>query len=122
MTKLQSDKLEAIEKTSLRVIVGEALEMCGLELLSTRRESRSLKFGIKYLKHLVNNNIFSNNPTQDKHKIRNKEPLKISKAHTEAYKKSTIPYLQRRLNEHLLKLSKLQECRSQAARRKGGQE
>ena len=125
LTQTQSDKLEAIQKTSLRVILGDmyvshaaALEMCGLELLFTRREKRTLQFGLKCLKHPENQNIFPNNPTQDTHNIRHREYLKVNKAHTEAYKKSTIPYLQRRLNDHLLKLHKLQGCRAKAARRR----
>ena len=48
-----SNKIEAIQKTSLRVILGvmyvdyqSALEMCGLDTLFTRRENKSLHFAI----------------------------------------------------------------------------
>ena len=35
------------------------------------------------------------------HEIRNKEPLKVNKAHPEMTNKSTIPYLQRRSNSNI---------------------
>ena len=61
LTYIQSYKLEAIQKTRLRVILGvlyvsnsTALETCGPELLSTWRKSRSLRFKLKCLKNPVN--------------------------------------------------------------------
>ena len=49
LTHQQSDKLEKIQKTCLKVIMGEmyvgysaALEMCGLEILSERRERKDV--------------------------------------------------------------------------------
>ena len=51
LTKEQSEKLEKIQKTSLKVMLGEsyvsysaALEMCNLQTLYERRERRCLDF------------------------------------------------------------------------------
>lgn len=100
-----SNKLEAIQKTSLRVILGvmyvdyqSALEMCGLVSLHERRESRSLKFAIKCTTHITNKHLFPVNPSNDPHDIRNREVFKVNKSNTENYKNSAIPSLQRKLN------------------------
>ena len=113
-----SNKLEAIQKTCLRVILGvmyvsysSALEMCGLKTLHDRREHRSVQFAIKCSKHPTNRDIFPPNPSEDTHSIRNREHFKVNKAHTELYNKSTIPYLQRRLNMHMQKLVEINRKR-----------
>ena len=61
LTQKLSNKIEAIKKTCLRVILGvmqvdytSALEMCELESLYTRREQRSLWFAIQSTKHPTN--------------------------------------------------------------------
>ena len=114
LTQKLSKKIEAIQKTCLRVILGvmyveysAALEMCGLETLHTRREHRSLKFAIKCTIHPTNNEIFPLNPSQDTHFVRNREYFKVNKCHTEKYKKSTIPTLQGKLNSHMESLKKI---------------
>ena len=106
LTQKLVNKLESIQKTSLRVILGvmyvtheAALEMCGLETLYLRREKKSLTFAIKCTKHTINQAMFPLNPTLDTHQIRKREKFKVNKARTETYKKSTIPYLQQRLND-----------------------
>ena len=45
-------------------------EMCGLESLSQRRESRCLKFGNQCSINITNSAIFPCNPTKDTHNIR----------------------------------------------------
>lgn len=93
----------------MRIILGvmyvayhSALEMCGIESLHIRREHRSLQFALKCRKHNINQTMFPLNPSEDTHEVRNREKYKVNKSHTEAYKKSTIPFLQRKLNEHFL--------------------
>ena len=81
-----------------------ALEMCGLETLHLRREHRSLKFALKCTKHKINSDMFPTNPSTDPHNIRNREHFYVNKALTEGYRKSAIPYLQRKLNSHYAKL------------------
>ena len=58
-------KLEGVQKTCLKVILGEmyvgyeaALEMCGLESLTIRREKRCLSFSEKCVKHPKNKRLF----------------------------------------------------------------
>ena len=120
-----SNKLEAIQKTCLRVILGEmfidyssALEMCSVKSLFERRENRSLSFAIKCTKHKTNMSMFPLNPSQDTHTVRNREKFLVNKSHTTKYMKSTIPYLQRRLNSYT---QKLKEVRARSARAGRGQ-
>jgi hypothetical protein len=118
LTQKLSNKLESIQKTCLRVILGEmyvsyeaALEMSGLESLEKRREIRSLSFAKKCLKHPTNHTMFPPNPSTDTHHVRSREVYQVNKARTEVYRKSTIPDLQRRLNE--------EEARRREAGREG---
>ena len=48
--------------------------------------------------------MFPPNPSQDIHEIEHIEQFKVNKAHSEMYNKSTIPYLQWRLNTDMQKL------------------
>ena len=99
--------LERIQKICLKVILGgdyldysAALELCGLQTLSERREKRCLDFTVKALKHPKNQKMFPINPNYNKH-IRGSEPFVVNFAKTETYKKSTIPYCQRLLNKNV---------------------
>ena len=102
LTIEQSDKLEKIQKTCLKVILGvmyidysAALEMCGLQTLSDRRGKRCLDFSLKCIKHEKNNRIFPVNHSTSEHYIRNKETFQVNFARTEDYKESAVPYCQR---------------------------
>ena len=103
LTIEQSNKLERIQRTCLKVILGEkyesynsALEMCSLETLYLRREKRCLDFSLKSVKQpnriLFPLNTFKNGQT--------KEKFIVNWARTETYRNSTIPYCQRLLNRH----------------------
>ena len=96
-------------------------QLCDLKLLSTRREESGLLFALKCVKHPTNNTMFPMNESKDTHKVRHREIFKVNKAHTECYQKSSIPHMQRRLNDHFLRQEKLKEARSRAAgaRRRG---
>ena len=107
LTQEQSRKLEKIQKTCLKVILGDmyidytsALEMCGLQTLSERRQARCLDFALKCIKHERNQRLFPLSEKSSKHYIRDKEIFHVNFARTEDYKKSTIPYCQRLLNNH----------------------
>ena len=102
-----SNKLERIQKTALKIILGEmfidyasALEMTGLETIFRRREKRSLDFAKKCTKHLKNRRMFPLNSHQQGCDIRNPEKYKVNFARTKAYQFSPIPYCQRLLNKH----------------------
>ena len=109
LTQDQSDKLEGIQKTCLKVILGEmyvnyqaALEMCGLQTLYGRRQKRCLDFAIKSVKHPRNRRLFPLNPVSNDHFLREKQLFRVNFARTDAYKDSTIPYCQRLLNDHVM--------------------
>ena len=77
LTLQQSEKIEKIQKTCLKVILGEmyvsyeaALEMCGLDRLSDRREQRCLDFSLKSIKHARNRRLFPHNPSTSQHFVR----------------------------------------------------
>ena len=91
---------QTIQSTSLKVILSEnyvsysaALEMCGLEKLSVRREKKLLSFSLKCLKNKFTQPMFPEN-------VGKKEPFHVNFARTEQYKRSTIPECQRKLNAH----------------------
>ena len=103
-------KLEMIQKTCLKVILGDmyisytsALEMCGLETLFQRRQKRCLDFAKKCVKHPKLKDLFPFNPETSKYDLRNRELFKINFAHTSRYKQSAIPFCQRLLNSHYIK-------------------
>ena len=107
LTQKLGNKTEAIQKTCLKVILDvmyvdyeSDLEMCGIKSLHMRREQRSLQFAIKCTKHQTNKIMFPLNQSTYTHDKRNRERFHVNKAYTEAYRNSTIPYLQRKLNEH----------------------
>ena len=61
----QATDIERIQKTSLKVILGDsyvgypaALEMSGLQTLHDRREKRCLDYALKSLKHPINSRLF----------------------------------------------------------------
>ena len=107
LTQKQSLKLERIQKTCLRVILGykytsyeEALQSCQLETLVERREQRCLDFALKCTKHSKNKRIFPLNTINTNHEPRIREKFHVNFARTSAYQKSAIPSCQRMLNKH----------------------
>ena len=101
-----SSMLERIQKTCLKVILGEdytdyktALESTNLHSLYQRREDRCLKFAKKCLKHPVNRRLFPLNKNKHDLHASSREKYVVNFARGEELKKSTIPYLQRRLND-----------------------
>ena len=109
LTQQDSMKLERIQKTCLKVILGDlyedyqnALEICGLQTLFERREKRCLDFSIKCLKNTRNQSIFPVNPEHN-NRVRKSEPFEVNFARTDTYKDSTVPYCQRLLNKHFMK-------------------
>ena len=77
-----------------------ALEMSGLDTLSSRREKRCLDFALKCLKHPRNSRLFPFNTKTHGQAQKAKEVVEVNWARTEAYRTSAIPYCQRLLNEH----------------------
>ena len=96
----QSDKLEGIQKTCLRVILGEmyldyhsALEMCGLDTLSSRRVKRCLDFALKCSRHLRNSRIFPLNDSIAYLASRKSEKYIVNFAKGKTYQAQYYPIL-----------------------------
>ena len=109
LTQAQSDDLERIQRTCLKVILAEnyvsyeaALKLCGLQTLFDRRQKRCLDFALKCLKHPVNSRLFPSNVNKlnNVYDPRKREHYQVNFARTSAYRDSSIPYCQRLLNRH----------------------
>ena len=105
LTIEQSEKLEAIQSTSLKIILGDAymsynsaMQEVGLERLSTRRERRMESFAVKCVKNSHNKKMFPLNPNASA-----KEKFIVNFARTSRYMRSTIPQCQRLLNKLVIK-------------------
>ena len=109
LTLSQSESIERVQKTSLKIILGQnycgyenALKDCGLESLSQRREDRCLRFGLKCLTHPIYNKKFPVNPNLNgPHNTRNTEHFIVNKAKSESYRMPAISYIQRKLNHYV---------------------
>ena len=69
------------------------------ESLHVRRERLALKFAKKCLNQKKISDMFPKNLNHSNINIRNKEIFHVNHANTERYRNSTIPFLQRKLNE-----------------------
>ena len=104
LTVAQSHKIENIQKTSLKIILGEnyvdylsSCEVTGLKMLSERRKNRCLAFAKRCLTNPQTKNMFPLN-TQGLLDLRNTEKYAVNFARTENYRNSAVPYCQRLLN------------------------
>jgi hypothetical protein len=109
LTVEQATDIERVQKTCLKVILGEgytsyseALHKCDLQTLHDRREVRCLNFALKSIKHPINKRIFPVNKNLGKegNSVRNRDNFEVNFARTENYRKSAVPYCQRILNTH----------------------
>ena len=107
LTLEETQKIERIQKTCLKVILGDmyvsytaALEMCGLQTLAERRKKRCLDFALKCSKHPKMKKLFPLNHEKSSHYLRLKERYKVNFASTGSYKNSAVPYCQRLLNQY----------------------
>ena len=107
LTQEETRKIEMIQKTCLRVILGEmyvsytaALEMCGLQSLADRRQKRCLDFALKCAQHPKMERLFPQNLETGEHNLRQREKFKVNFASTKAYQNSAVPYCQRLLNKY----------------------
>ena len=110
LTNEQSNNLESVQKLCLKIILGSeycgyesALETCGLESLSSRREDKCLKYGLKSLLHPIHSKQFPVNPNVKNSSVdtRSSEHFKVNWAKSESYRMSAIPYIQRMLNQYV---------------------
>ena len=106
LTQKCKNKLERVQKSALRIILGEhylnyknALKVLNLQSLEERRETLCLKFAKKCLQVQKFRSMF---PV--KHQVHNmpkrgNDKYVIRRALTERHKNSAIPYMQRLLNK-----------------------
>ena len=84
----------------------DALIYLNIDNLDERRKKNSLNFAKKCLKNEKVRSIFPVN-SKNKKKTRNHEKYEVNFAKAERYKNSTIPSLQRMLNENDKKINYL---------------
>ena len=77
----------------------DALKQTGLESLDERRETIALRFAKNCLKNENFSKLFPLNNHKHEMAVRNPLRYQIKKANTERLKVSTIPYMQRVLND-----------------------
>jgi len=108
LTQAQSYDIERVQRTALKVILGDsyedyetALQQCVLDTLFSRREYRCLSYGLKCVEHPKHKSMFPLNVSEEVH-IRNHNKFFVDFAKHSYHKSSAIPYIQNiMLNEHL---------------------
>ena len=107
LTQENSDDLERVQKSAIKVIMGasyrsymKSLETLDLETLSQRRENLCLKFAQSCVKNPNLHDIFPKNIKTHNMETRKQEIYKVENANTERNKNSAIIYMQNLLNEH----------------------
>ena len=105
MTQKDSRDLERVQKSALKVILGdkyksyeEALKTIRIDSLAERRQKICLKFAQQCLRNEKLRDMFPRNLSDHMMKKRNAEKFIVTKALTERFRKSAIPSMQRLLN------------------------
>ena len=105
LTKENRQDLERVQKAALKVILKNdydnyenALRISGLQSLNERRDVMSLKFAKNCLKNSNFSKLFPKNEVKHEMKKRNTFKYAVRRANTERLKRSSIPYMQRLLN------------------------
>ena len=106
LTQICRNKLERVQKSALRIIMGSkytnynhALEKLNLQTLDERRQTLCLKFAKKCLETEKLKKMFPLSRKMHHMKIRGNEKYLVKKSFTERHKKSALPYMQRMLND-----------------------
>ena len=101
LTQKQIKKIELIQSTCLKIILGSdfenydsAMKLCSLSSLEERRSARMLNFALKCTQDKFNNAIFPLNINPN-----NRESFQVNFARTSKYFNSSVPQCQRMLNE-----------------------
>ena len=105
LTKENREDLERVQKAALKVILKndylsyeDALKLTNLQSLDERRDAIGMKFAKNCLKNANFSKLFSLNNQRHAMQVRNPLKYQVNKANTERYKNSSIPYMQRLLN------------------------
>ena len=113
LTQEQTNKLNNIEKTCLKIILQEmyvghieSCKMVGIVPLAERRQSRMLAYAIKCANHPQNSRCLPlNEAWQVDPQTREREMFKVNFARTSTFKMSTIATCQPLLNAHYAPLT-----------------
>ena len=102
LTEQNIEDLERVQKSAMKILepqmrYEEVLEKYNLENLSDRRDNLCLKFAKKCIEDPKTTHMFPRNPTNTGRRI--KEKFHVKFARTERLKKSSIPYMQKLLNQ-----------------------
>ena len=123
LTQENSEDLERIQKSAVRIILGkelvnyeDGLLKVDLESLEDRRKFLCKKFANKCLKNEKTKTMFPLRRKMHNMKARNEENFKVNFANTGRLKKSSIPYMQNVLNSDF---EKYQENLNRKRRRPG---
>ena len=121
LTKECCDKLERVQKSALKVILGssytsysDALNDLKLQSLAERRRSLCLKFAKKCLRTEKFNSMFPKKTKLHCMSKRYQEKFMVKDTWTERYKRSAIPYMVKLLNDEDRKrqgiLNQIEKC------------
>ena len=106
ITKKNRDDLERIQKSALKVILGDkyesykdALKVIGIDSLEKRREKLRLKFAKQCFGHEKLKGLFPKHMRRHNLVKRNLEKNIVNNAKTERYRNSAIQSMQRLLNQ-----------------------
>ena len=128
LTQEQTNKIENIQKSSLKIILQEmyidydiALEISGLSRLSLRRQTHCLTFAKRCLRNKQTAQMFPLNPDA-LYDLRNTDKFQVNFAHTENYKNSAVPYCQRLLNQDAADQKEKEQARAREQEWAGRQE
>ena len=108
LTEEDNQKLERVQKNACRNILKEkyesyenALDVLCIDSLFKRREKLILAYGRKCLTLDQTKEFFPLNDNMDTLKLRNRNKYRVTEGNTERFRNSTIPYIQRILNENV---------------------
>ena len=107
ITQKCENNLERVQKSALRIILKDkyvsyanALKVLGLQSLKERREELCLKFAKKCLMVPKLQKMFPRNSHNHEMDKRRSEYFQVKRGLTERLRRSSIPFMQRLLNEH----------------------
>ena len=105
ITQEEIEDIECVQKVALTIILKEgystydgALSYLGLETLHTRRRGLCLRFAKRCIKNEKTASMFPPNPGYNS-RVRDSEKYQVKFANNNRLRDSSIPYLQRLLNE-----------------------
>ena len=113
LTIENSEDLERVQKSAVRIILGDnyvgykkSLMKLEMETLSDRREQLCLNFATKCLKTPKTKEMFPENKQIHQMGKRKPEKYEVQKTNTERLRQSAVVYMQRLLNENAQKITK----------------